>query len=699
MSKPNPKTMNSSPIRPTSAFRTARSPLGVELSTSNVCSLLLLPLCLTDTLAQPSIIQQPQSQTNAVGGTATFTVAAQGVEPLTYQWQKMAGTWRDLVDRTNAALVLASVQLADDGDYRVLVADASDAVASDVVHLSVVIPPRITTQPTDFPVLGVGASITNRVYASGTTLAYEWRLNGNPLPGRTNSVLVLRDVQLTDAGDYTVLVSNWAGAVTSRVVALTVTLAPQMRPTIALQHTAVGLGRGASFTVTAFGWQPLGYQWRFDGRDLADQNGRTLTIESAQPSDEGDYSVVVTNAYGASVSEPARLLVVPPVSHLVKGSYTNAARQRLPYFYFVPPGYTPTQRYPLWCNFHGAGDYESVFLSRYTDVRLVGQSYGRQITDPAIMVWPVWRLEGDGWTDEYLGLTLGVLDRLITQFSIDTNRVYVGGGSAGGPGVWNILGKRPQFFAAAMLLDGPPGSYSHAAIKHVPLWAACANDGTFLSETRSFVAGLRAAGGNPNYTEYMYGGHVGGIFMALYTPVIFDWLNAQRRGVQSAGEPLLSITSPTPEPVYATGRTNLDLAGLAAAVGQAIIRVAWTNTANQTSGDAIGTNAWTVTGIPLLAGKTNRIIVTATTTSWAPGYGGNTTFNDTLVVAQAPLRATLTRQPPGATLTWTGGGPPYTVQRAADLAQSDWTDMLTDAVTPVNLPLAGNTGFYRVVGH
>ena len=63
---------------------------------------------------------------------------------------------------------------------------------------------------------------------------------------------------------------------------------------------------------------------------------------------------------------------------------------------------------------------------------------------------------------------------------------------------------------------------------------------------------------------------------------------------------------------------------------------------------------------------TNHVVVTAATTSWAPAFGGRTTFNDTLaVVVSLPLRATL---------NWTGGAPPYRVQRATDLTSGDWMD-------------------------
>ena len=62
------------------------------------------------------------------------------------------------------------------------------------------------------------------------------------------------------------------------------------------------------------------------------------------------------------------------------------------------------------------------------------------------------------------------------------------------------------------------------------------------------------------------------------------------------------------------------------------------------------------------------------------------------------LRATLTVQGSSAMLNWTGGVPPYHVQRATDLTSRDWTDVLTNAVPPVTLPLEHPAEFFRIVG-
>ena len=83
--------------------------------------------------------------------------------------------------------------------------------------------PTITLQPTNFPVLSLGASVGNRVLASGAApLSYQWRKNGVPISGRTTSSIIITNLQLSDAGAYDVVVTNAAGSAISSVVTLEV---------------------------------------------------------------------------------------------------------------------------------------------------------------------------------------------------------------------------------------------------------------------------------------------------------------------------------------------------------------------------------------------------------------------------------------------------------------------------------------------
>lgn len=70
---------------------------------------------------------------------------------------------------------------------------------------------------------GTGQSVAFSVAAAGTALSYQWLRDGVPMAGATGSILAITNVRYADAGDYTVVVSNTAGSVTSTAARLTVT--------------------------------------------------------------------------------------------------------------------------------------------------------------------------------------------------------------------------------------------------------------------------------------------------------------------------------------------------------------------------------------------------------------------------------------------------------------------------------------------
>jgi M6 family metalloprotease-like protein len=84
-------------------------------------------------------------------------------------------------------------------------------------------------------------------------------------------------------------------------------------PVILQQPTnqVIETGGTASFSVTAAGTEPLFYQWRFNGVNLAGSTGATHTLTNATGTRIGQYSVVVSNAYGSILSSNATLTVVP----------------------------------------------------------------------------------------------------------------------------------------------------------------------------------------------------------------------------------------------------------------------------------------------------------------------------------------------------------------------------------------------------
>lgn len=474
---------------------------------------------------------------------------------------------------------------------------------------------------------------------------------------------------------------------------------PVITPSSSFNSQSVFADASATFTITATGDAPLSYQWRRDGAELPGQTNRALTIGAAQAPNEGGYDALVSNASGSVTSYVARLYAVPPTSQLIRTNHTNAANLRLPYFYHLPTGYDPARRYPLLVQFTGGSTDETTIFSSLPAQFFVHTSYARQAANPSLVVY-VTRRAGDGsWTPQYLDQVAALVDDLITAFSVDTNRAYVVGLSAGAPVAWDLLRLRPGLFAAAVLAAGWTGTAPPLSIKDVPMrvWHAADDPTVNVSNSRDLVRALRQAGGHPIYTEFQTGGHPGGIGPGLMSPVIHDWLMAQRRGVASVERPRLSITNPISEERFVISATTVDLAGSAEAIGQTVTRVSWENLTTRAKGDALETESWNVAAVPLRGNATNVIVVTATTASGFPVNGGTTTFSDTLSVLSLPITVHLNLQGSILTLSWTGGTGPCRVQKATSLTLADWQDYLTNAQSPVTLEAHNPSGFYRVV--
>lgn len=95
------------------------------------------------------------------------------------------------------------------------------------------VPPFLTAQPESVSA-STGNNIQFHVIAGGTAaLTYQWRFNGTNLAGATGSNYIRLNAQASHAGDYSVVVTNASGSVTSAVAELTLT------PSIPLQFTSI----------------------------------------------------------------------------------------------------------------------------------------------------------------------------------------------------------------------------------------------------------------------------------------------------------------------------------------------------------------------------------------------------------------------------------------------------------------------------
>ena len=257
-------------------------------------------------------LTQPASRTNDAGTTATFSVLVTGMEPFAYQWFMNGMPLADggnILGVLTSTLTVSNVLPSEAGSYGVVVSNFFGSVTSAVAVLTVRGGPFITGQPVN-QTKNAGESVSLNVSAGGTApLSYQWRKEGGPLAGATDSSLILTNLRAADAGNYDVVVSNFYGSAVSSSAMLTVRTIPVITSQPYGQNCYEG--DSAAFAVIADGSPPLQYQWRFNGADIGGATSSSLTLGAVMTNQAGLYSAVVSNSYGAVVISNAILEVSP----------------------------------------------------------------------------------------------------------------------------------------------------------------------------------------------------------------------------------------------------------------------------------------------------------------------------------------------------------------------------------------------------
>jgi len=188
------------------------------------------------TIPTPVITNQPAATTNLVARDPSFSVTA-GPPPLLYRW--FFNTNTPLPNATNSTLTLTNVQPSQAGFYNVVVAGSGGAVTSTPAQLTVWQPPVITRQPAGQTNLAGSQASFSIVSGGFPALNYQWLFNSALLANATGPAFTITNIHLSQAGNYFVIVTNAAGAVTSSVAPLIVTV-PAAPPITSTSATVTG---------------------------------------------------------------------------------------------------------------------------------------------------------------------------------------------------------------------------------------------------------------------------------------------------------------------------------------------------------------------------------------------------------------------------------------------------------------------------
>ena len=325
----------------------------------------------------PTISQQPTNLVVSQGSPAAFMVSASGGLPLAYQWYFFGAA---IANATNATLPLAGVNPGQAGDYGVIITNSFGSVVSSnavlTVNPSLVINGGfetgdftgwtqsgntsftfVTNTPTYVHSGGFGAqlgpsgspgiltqtlpTVAGQAYLISfwlycppqTPNSFSVSWNGGTIFSASNfGTTGWTNIQLMASGAAPATPLQFTFSDNPSYMGLDdISVSPIVPafdlPSIQGQsgYETVTAGDTATFTVTANGAAPLGFQWFLNGASLAD-NGRitgsftsTLTVSNAQVADAGYYTVLVYNAYAQTDSQQSLLTVRPAL-----GTYGSA---------------------------------------------------------------------------------------------------------------------------------------------------------------------------------------------------------------------------------------------------------------------------------------------------------------------------------------------------------------------------------------
>ena len=270
------------------------------------------------TVMEPVITEGPKAVSANEGESISFTVKISGIVT-SYQWQYSkdnGATWNTWSGKT-ASTASATAGSGNNGYYyRCAVKNEYGTTYSGKAKLTVILKPRITTQPKAISAVK-GTTATFTVTATGTKPTYQWQYskdNGatwNTWSGKTASTASATAGTGNNGYLYRVIVKNAAGSVTSSSAKLTTIT----KPVIKTQPKDVSVVKGntATFSVTATGIG-LTYQWQYSKDNGAIWNtwsGKTASSVTATAGSNSGwlYRCIVKNAAGSVTSSAAKLTV------------------------------------------------------------------------------------------------------------------------------------------------------------------------------------------------------------------------------------------------------------------------------------------------------------------------------------------------------------------------------------------------------
>ena len=220
---------------------------------------------------------------------------------------------------------------------------------------------------------------------------------------------------------------------------------------------------------------------------------------------------------------PAEDVLAKFTDHTFKFSGGEYNDEVFHYRLLSPEKIEPGKKYPVILYLHGAGergDDNSAQLMYFPE-QMASPEWRAKY--PCFLIAPQCRknkwwanplrpkdpAEAPPGVSEQMQVAEGILAEVEKNCPVDPQRIYLTGLSMGGFGSWQLAMRRPEHFAALVPICGGGDDSKAAALVKLPIWVFHGAKDTVVRPelSRKMVDAIKAAGGDPKYTEFLEAGH------------------------------------------------------------------------------------------------------------------------------------------------------------------------------------------------